>query len=109
MQAHSHQDALRHTHTHDAHRNLLALLQVEGDTAVGPDSSEMAGAHGAANGGSLQSHSLGHEAYSDGDDDADEEVSHASALLPCKGFNTGNNNRNELEQNAQVYPAALGC
>ena len=77
-------------------------MQVEGDTTVSPKSSEKAGANGAANGASLESHSLGQEAYSDDDDDdAHEEVTLASALLPCKESTT-DDNCNGLEYIARV-------
>ena len=76
-------------------------MQVEGDTTVSPKSSEKAGANGAANGASLESHSLGQEAYSDDDDDAHEEVRVASALLPCKESTT-DDNCNGLEYIARV-------
>ena len=76
---------------------LLARVQFDGDTAGGPERSEMAGANGAANGAGLQSYSLGHEAYSDDDDDADEEVRLASALLPCNMFTTETKYHNALD------------
>ena len=76
-------------------------MQVEGDTIVSPKSSEKAGANGAANGASLESHSLGQEAYSDDDDDAHEEVWLAFALLPCKEATT-DDDCNGLEYIARV-------
>ena len=78
-------------------------MQVEGNTIVSPKSSEKAGANGAGNGPSLESHSLGQEAYSDDDDDDDahEEVRLAFALLPCKKFIT-DDDCNGLEYIARV-------
>ena len=101
VRAHSHQDALNHIHTHDALVTLLAQLQIEGNTAGGPETSEKAGANGAANGAGLESHSLGQDAYSDDDDDAHEEVRLASALLPCKTPTT-DDDCNGLEYIARV-------
>ena len=62
----------------------------------------MAGAKEAADAVGLPSHSLGQEAYSDADNDADEEVSLASALLPCKVFTCDNNTCNDRERDARV-------